>query len=251
LAANLEAAVVSQHASSRNDPDSEREVFRSAGSTVLSWAWFIVAAIVLVDLAVQGRDHDAVVTAVLVLVITGVVYACAWRPKIVADTSGITMINPVRDHQVPWAAITTVDVVNAVRVHCAPVPGAERGKVLYSWAVQSSPRSARKAALRREVSSQPRGRLTPRPRSMQPPSGAPRGYGEIPEPARDALQRSSAEFTAGRLAERMQHAQHAARAASQAAAPPSAEAEPAAQWAWLPIAAMTVPVLVLLLVALA
>ena len=242
--------MVSQHASSRNDPDSEREVFRSAGSTVLSWAWFVVAVIVLVDLAVQGRDHDALVTALLVLVITGVVYSCAWRPKIVADTSGITVINPVRDHQVPWAAITTVDVVNAVRVHYAPVAGAERGKVLYSWAVQSSPRSARKAALRREVSSQPRARLTPRPQSMQPPGGAPRGYGEIPEPARDALQRSSAEFTAGRLAERVQHAQQAARAASQAAAPPSAQEEPVAQWAWLPIAAMTVPLLVLFLVAL-
>ena len=73
---------------------------------------------------------DALVTALLVLVITGVVYSCAWRPKIVADTSGIAVINPVRDHQVPWAAITTVDVVNAVRVHYAPVAGAERGKVL-------------------------------------------------------------------------------------------------------------------------
>jgi hypothetical protein len=251
LAAKLEAAVVSQHASSRKDPDTEREVFRSAGSAILSWAWFVVAVIVLVDLAVQGRDRDALVTAVLVLVITGVVYSCAWRPKIVADTSGITVINPVRDHQVPWTAVTTVDVVNAVRVHCAPVAGAERGKVLYSWAVQSSPRSARKAALRREVSSQPRARLTPRPRSMQPPPGAvPRGYGEIPEPARDALERSSAEFTAGRLAERVQHAQQAARAASQAAAPPSAQAVPVARWAWLPIAAMTVPLLVLLLVVL-
>ncbi len=148
---------------------------------ILSWAWFVVAVIILVDLAVQGRDHDALVTAVLVLVITGVVYSCAWRPKIVADTGGITVINPVRDHQVPWAAVTTVDVVNAVRVHCAPVAGAERGKVLYSWAVQSSPRSARKAALRREVSSQPRARLTPRPRSLhRRPAGRPAGTARFP-----------------------------------------------------------------------
>ena len=212
--------MLSQQASSRKDPDSEREVFRSAGSSVLSWAWFVVAVIVLVDLAVQGRDHAAVVTAVLVLAITGVVYACAWRPKIVADSTGITLINPVRDHQVPWAAVSNVDVVNAVRVHCEPAPGAARGKVLYSWAVQSSPRTARKAALRREANSKPRPRLSPRPRSMQPPPGAvPRGYGELPEPARDALERSSAEFTAGRLAERAQHARRAAeRAAAQSRA---------------------------------
>jgi hypothetical protein len=218
--------VLSQQASSRKDPDSEREVFRSAGSAVLSWAWFVVAAIILVDLAVQGRDHAAVVTAVLVLAITGVVYACAWRPKIVADPSGITVINPVRDHHVPWTAVRKVDVVNAVRVHCEPAPDAAQGKVLNSWAVQSSPRAARKSALRREAHSKPRPRLTPRPRVMQPPpSTVPRGYGELPESAKDALERSSAEFTAGRLAER---AQHARRAADRAAGLPPAGSHPTA-----------------------
>jgi Bacterial PH domain len=218
--------VLSQQTSSRKDPDDEREVFRSAGSAILSWAWFVVTVIVLVDLAVQGRDHTAVVAAAAVLAITGVVYSCAWRPRIVADTSGITVINPVRDHQVPWAAVTKVDVLNAVRVHCAPAPGAARGKILYSWAVQSSPRSARKAALRRKADDRLRPRLTPRPRSAQPPPGAVPRYGEIPEPARDALDRSSAEFTAGRLAER---AQHAHQAAARAAGPPAA-GEHATAW---------------------
>jgi hypothetical protein len=212
--------VLSQQASSRKDPDSEREVFRSAGAVVLSWAWLVVAVIILVDLAVQGRDRAAVVTVLLVLAVSGVVYACAWRPKIVADSSGISIINPVRDYQVPWTAVRTVDVVNAVRVHCEPAPGAARGKVLYSWAVQSSARSTRKAALRREAHSQPRPRLTARPRVLQPPPDtAPPGYGELPDSAKDVLERSSAEFTAGRLAERAQHArQAAARAAGLSAA---------------------------------
>ena len=269
---------------SRDHPDDKPEVFRSAGSLILSWAWFVVAAVILVDLAVQGRDHGAVVTAAAVLVVTGIVYACAYRPKIVADSAGISLINPVRDHRVPWAAVVNVDVVNAVRVHCTPAPGAAKGKVLYSWAVQSSPRSARRAAMRRDAASQPRGRLFPRSRSLQPPPGtpppgAPR-YGEMPQSAKEALDRSAADFTAARLSERAQHArQAAARAAAArlptdqdggqpgepgadqavavAAAPraegdsPAAAAEQAtAQWAWLPIAAMTVPLLLLLLLAL-
>jgi Bacterial PH domain len=200
--------VLSQQPSSGKDADSEREVFRSAGSTVLSWAWFVVAVIVLADLAVKGRDRAALVAAVAVLAITGTVYSCAWRPRIVAHSGGITVVNPLRDHQVPWAAVTKVDVVNAVRVHCRPAPGATRDKILYSWAVQSSSRSARRAALRRQPSAQPRIRLTPR--SLQPPPGAAPRYGEIPEPARDALDRSTAEFTAGRLEERAQHARQAA-----------------------------------------
>ena len=203
---------MSQRALSRKDPDSEREVFRSPGSTVLSWAWFVVAAIILVDLAVQGRDHAALVTAVAVVAVTGIVYSCAWRPRIVADSAGVTIVNPVRDHQVPWAAVTNVDVVNAVRVHCAPAPDAGRGKILYSWAVQSSARSARKTALRRDVRGQ-RPRLPSRSRVGPPPGQSPR-YGELPEPAREAMERSSADFTAARLAERAQHARQAAARAS-------------------------------------
>jgi hypothetical protein len=267
---------------SRKHPDSKPEVFRSPGSLILSWAWFVVAVIILVDLAVQGRDHVAVVTAAAVLVITGIVYACAYRPKIVADSAGVGLINPVRDHRVPWASVVKVDVVNAVRVHCTPAPGADHGKVLYSWAVQSSPRSARRAAMRRETANQKRGRLIPRPRSLQPPPGtpppgsAPR-YGEMPDAAKEALDRSSAEFTAGRLSELAQHARQAAARAAAARLPadqgqrgepvadlaaavtadplaagdsPAAAEQVTAQWAWLAIAAMTVPLLLLLLVAL-
>jgi hypothetical protein len=269
---------------SRDHPDNKPEVFRSPGALILSWAWFVVAVIILVDLAVQGRDHVAVVTAAMVLVVTGIVYACAYRPKIVADSAGISLINPVRDHRVPWAAVVKVDVVNAVRVHCTPAPGADRGKVLYSWAVQSSPRSARRATMRRDAASQPRGRLIPRSRSLQPPPGTPPPgvprYGEMPESAKEALNRSAADFTAARLSERAQHARQAAIRAAAARLPadhdagqpaepgadqavavaadpraegdsPAVAAEQAtAQWAWLPIAAMTVPLLLLLVVAL-
>jgi len=126
---------LSQQASSRKDPDSEREVFRSAGSTVLSWAWFVVAVIILVDLAVQGRDHAALVTAVAVVAVTGVVYSCAWRPRIVADSAGITVVNPLRDHHVGWTAVTKVDVVNAVRVHCEPGPRARQDPLQLGGAV--------------------------------------------------------------------------------------------------------------------
>ena len=231
-----------QQESSRKDPEGEREVFRSPGSVVLSWAWFVVAVIILIDLAVQGRDHAAVVTAVLVIAITGVVYSCAWRPRIVADSGGITIANPLRDHRVPWAAVAKVDVVNAVRVHCTPAAG---GKILYSWAVQTSPKATRRAA-RREFAGQ-RPRLTRRPRSLGPPAGAEPRYGEIPDSAREALERSSAEFTAGRLAERAQHVQ----AAEPGEGHPGDEAGAQyARWAWLPIAAMAVPVAALIIVVL-
>jgi hypothetical protein len=219
--------VLPQPQPSPKDPDSDREVFRSAGSIVLSWAWLIVAVIVLVDLAVQGRDHAALVTAVLVVAISTVVYACAWRPRIVADSTGITMANPLRDHRVPWSAVTNVDVVNAVRVHCAPGSGSAKERILYSWAVQSSPSSARRAARRAGLNGQRPRLIRPQYSRANPPPGATPGYGQIPEPARDALDRTSAEFTAGRLAERAQHARQASIRKAQAQSDQQAGGEPA------------------------
>jgi Bacterial PH domain len=235
------SAVGSQEEVSRHDPDSEREVFRSAGSLILSWAWLVVAVIVLVDLAVQGRDHAAVVTAVLVLAVSGIIYACAWRPRIVADTGGISVLNPLRDHTVPWGAVVKVDVVNAVRVHCAPPPSSSRGRVIYSWAMQASMRSARRASLRAtrsrsEATTAQRNRL-----AGTPPGQQPRRYGEPPPEIQDALDRTSADYTAGRLEERAQRARHAGAVGGQAVS----------RWAWVPLAAMLVPVAVLVIVALA
>ena len=257
-----------QQQSSRKDPDSEREVFRSAGSIVLSWAWLVVAVITLIDLAVQGRDHDAAITAALIVAISAVVYACAWRPCIVADAAGITVANPLRDHRVPWAAVANVDVVHTVRVHCTPEPGSAKGKIINSWAVQSSPSSARRAARRAGLTGQ-RPRLT-RPRSgrVYPPPGATPGYGQVPESAQEALDRTSAEYTAGRLAERAQHARQARAMKAQAEAvhQASPEAEPStavadtatgagerpvARWAWGAIAIMVVPIVILIIVAFA
>jgi hypothetical protein len=164
----------------------DREVFRGAGSVVLWWVWVLIAIGTLIDLAVQGRDHSAVVMAALVTAITGAVYGCALRPRIVADAGGITVENPLRDHHAPWGVVDKVDTVYAVRVHCAPGPGASKGKIFHSWAMQSSPRSAR--------AGQRRGR-----RSMTQEAGGPAGYGRYPGQAQEALRRTPAEFAAHQL----------------------------------------------------
>jgi PH (Pleckstrin Homology) domain-containing protein len=254
--------VLPQQESSRKDPDSDREVFRGAGSIVLTWAWVLIAVISLIDLAIQGRGHDAAVTAAVIIAISALVYGCAWRPCIIADSTGITVANPLRDHLVPWAAVANVDVVHTVRVHCTPAPGAAKGKILYSWAVQASHSSARRAARRAGLTGQ-RPRLTRSrySRTESPPGAAP-GYGQVPDPAREALDRTSAEFTAGRLAERAQHARQAralkarAEAGQQGVSEAEAEAGAAAErpvvtWAWGAIAVMLASIALLIIIALA
>jgi len=211
--------------SSQQDLAGSPEVFRSPGSLILSWVWVVIAIIALIDLAVQARDHSAVVMAVLVVAITGAVYACALRPRIVADARGITVENPLRDHRVPWGAVERVDAVNAVGVHCVAAPGAAKGKVVHSWAVQSSPRSAQKAQFR----------------ARRARAGQPAGYGAYPAEAQEALRRTFAESTAHQLNERARRERAAGAVGGQ----------PERRWAWAPIAAIVVPLVALIVVVLA
>jgi Bacterial PH domain len=207
--------------SSQQDLAANREVFRSAGSFVLWWVWVVIAIVALIDLAIQAHDHSAVV---MVVAITCAVYACALRPRIVADAGGITVENPLRDHRVPWGAVEKVDAVNAVGVHCVAAPGAGKGKIVHSWAVQSSPRSAQKAQYR----------------ARRAQAGHPASYGRYPAEAQEALRRTLAESTAHQLNERALRERAAGAAGGQ----------PEARWAWAPIAAMAVPLAALIVVVL-
>ena len=213
--------------SSQQDLAGDREVFRSAGSLILWWLWAVFAAVALVDLIVQGTGHSAVIMAVLVVAITAMVYGCAFRPRIVAGAAGITVENPLRDHRVPWGAVEKVDAVHAVRVHCVPAPGASKGKIISSWAVQSSPRAARAAEYRSR-------------RQLQRMGHQP-GYGRYPAEAQEALRRNPAEATARLLDER----------ASRERAAGAAAGRPEGRWAWVPIAVMAVPLVALIVVVLA
>ena len=209
---------------SQQDPAGDREVFRSTGAVVLWWAWAALAVATLTDLAVQGSGRSAVTMAAVVAAITGAVYGCALRPRIVAGGEGITVANPLREYLVPWGRVEKVDAVNAVRVHCTAAPGASKGKIVHSWAVQSSPRSARSAQFRTR-------------RAMQQ-TARPGGYGRHPGGAQEPPQRNVAESTARQLDERAQRERGAGAEGGR----------PEVRWAWVSIAAMVVP-LVLLIVA--
>ena len=213
---------------SRQDLPGERQVYRTTGSLVAWWAWAAFGVLLLVLLAVGHHDHAALVTAVVILAITGIMYTCALRPRIVAGPAGVTVVNPLRVHVLPWPAVIRVDVVHNVRVHYR-VPAGEA--VVHSWAVQSSGRSRTRSELR--------ARRTARRGTAPEP-----GYARLPEEARAAVAGSAAEFIARQLDER-------ARIAGSPTTPQPASAGPQVRWTWGPIAAIAVPLLLLLAVTLA
>ena len=113
------------------------QVFRSPTAVVVWWVWLLFAAANLVDLAVQGRDHTSLVAAAILVLATGIAYVTAQRPRLIADTAGITVVNPLRDYHIGWGGVTNVDLADLLRVH---YQGPGRDKVIYSWAVHYSRR---------------------------------------------------------------------------------------------------------------
>jgi len=154
------------------DADGQVQTFRSPTAMVVWVVWLLFAAANWIDLAVQGPDHTSAVAAGVLLLGTGVAYAAALRPRIIADPTGITVRNPLRDHAIGWAGVTKVDLADLLRVHCrwdsgpagsvesaestgSAAPG-KRTKVIPAWAVHYSRRRQVAAESRARRSSGPR-----------------------------------------------------------------------------------------------
>jgi hypothetical protein len=118
------------------------QVFRSPTAIIVWWVWVLFAVANLIDLAVQGRDRLSLVAAAILVLVTGIAYVTAQRPRVIADSAGVTIVNPLRDYHVGWAGVTRVDLADLLRVHARRGP--DDTKVIYSWAVHYSRR--RKAA---------------------------------------------------------------------------------------------------------
>ncbi|MGD0062419.1 MAG: PH domain-containing protein [Streptosporangiaceae bacterium] len=258
------------------------QTFRSPTALVVWVVWLLFAVGNWVDLAVQGRDHTSVVAAALLLVATGIAYVTAQRPRIIADDTGVTIRNPLRDHRIGWAGVIKVDLVDLLRVHCSLNPGtldpgavdpAAAGgkkdrKVISAWAVHYS--------RRRRLTAEVRSRRGPGSRrsSFGLPSGGGRGlgYGDMvsgPAPASSAsTAEADAEMVVRLLSERATaaHAELVWATGTVDIAHPADPADPASPvpaagpagwldplksaWSTSAIAALLIPALILLVICL-
>jgi hypothetical protein len=208
------------------------QTFRSPFAVAIWWLWALFALGNLIDLAVQGRDHGSVDAAFVLLLITGVVYTVALRPRIVADSDGMMMANPLRDHRAGWAAVVGIDAAELIRVRCKwpQDDGGTGSRSIYSWAVHSSRRkqaAARMRAQRRAARAAPGGR----------------GFGAFGTPPESARPPAPTAADADHVITALTALADQARAA----APDERAVPPVSTWNWLAVAIIVVPALALLI----
>jgi hypothetical protein len=260
----------------KTGPDG-RTVFRLMPPLVLWWAWLVFGVVNVADLVFQSRDWFSVEVTAGILVVTGAMYACALRPRVISDAVGLVIQNPFRDYLVPWSAVAGIFVGDSVEIQCrrsAP----ESDKTVYSWALYS-PRRARARAELRTVGfggRRSRGGLGSRARYEVP---TPDSFARLPEEARQLASQHPSHVMAGELARRCDEARRGRRAdggltngalangaladgvLANGALADGALADGVlangvlagsgvltARWAWLPIAAVILPVALLVAV---
>ena len=243
-------------------PEPNREVFRLVPPVILWWVWVAFAVANIADFAIQGASaRFAIVVSAILLTITGLVYTLALRPRVIAGPAGLTIVNPFRDHKVPWTAIQAVDTGDWVRVHYAPAgtaagpaapPSSAASKAISCWALYVSARAKRRAAL---PARQPRtGLLRPLPASVfatPPPTS---GYSRLPEEAKYLASLPAVKAIAVRLDARAdrERTRPGQRSPEQASPGQAVSDQPVtARLNWPAIAAVALPALALLIVVLA
>jgi Bacterial PH domain len=195
---------------------------------VIWWIWVVFVAANLIDLAFTGRDWYSVLVIAVLAVITGLMYAVALRPRVITDEHGITVLNPLRDHRVPWGAVSSVTVGESVQVRCGRGPGSGGEKVVHSWALYAS----RRTRVKKDFPGRRQFKYTAQP----PPS-----YAKLPRDAQELLRQSPADQIAAEL-------ELQARLARERGAPPG---ERVASWPWNAVAAVLIPGAALVIVLLA
>jgi len=243
-------------------PEPNREVFRLAPPLILWWVWVAFAVANVADFAIEGAPaRFAIVVSAILVTITGLAYVLALRPRVIAEPSGLTIVNPFRDHHVPWAAITAVDTGDWVRVHYAAgqpgpasPPSSAASKAVSCWALYISARTKRRAARPPRPAPRPRsGLLRPLPTSSAFAVPVPEpGYAEtsrLPEEAKYLASLPVAKAIAVRLDSRADRER--ARRGPDPESPQDAAGPVTARWAWPAIAAAALPALALLIAILA
>lgn len=115
--------------------------FRPGGVRVLAVGWWVIAALLALDLLLRGGSGAAAAGVPLLALSCAVVHALFWYPAVVVDDDGVDLVNVARSVRLPWSVVEDVDTRWALSLDAG-------GRRWTSWAAPASGRRIRPVSRR-------------------------------------------------------------------------------------------------------
>lgn len=98
---------------------SESEQYLSASNRITGVVVMVIGAIGLLDIVLEWRTATGVLVGSVIGILMVLAYVGLIRPSVTLSPEHLLLRNHLRDHQIPWAKVTGVDVADILRVHTA------------------------------------------------------------------------------------------------------------------------------------
>ena len=95
---------------------SEYETYTSTSSRITAGVVLAIGLLALVDILVEWRTLGGVTAAAFILAAMVITHIGLFRPSVTLGPTGLQVRNHIRDHEVPWAEVESVDMTDLLRI---------------------------------------------------------------------------------------------------------------------------------------
>lgn len=110
----------------------QARTFKEPSGRVVSVVVWAGCAVAVGWLLLAGRTGAATAAAPWLAGLSLLVYLTQWRPRLIVDADGFEVVNGLRRHRIPFAAVDDIEVRHTVTVKAA-------GKKYVSWGAPTPP----------------------------------------------------------------------------------------------------------------
>jgi hypothetical protein len=145
----VRATAVDQLTTGKATPDG-KILYRRLTPIALAWAWLAFVVFCLADVVIPAHSYLSLEVVAGLLTVSALVYACAVRPRVMADDESVLVHNPFRDYHLRWGAVRGVFLGDSIEFSCAR-PAPMKDKTIYCWALYTARRSRMRSEMQRSL----------------------------------------------------------------------------------------------------
>jgi hypothetical protein len=94
----------------------EHETYTSPSNRITAGVVVAIGLLALIDILVEWRTLGGVTAAAFILAAMLLAYIGLFRPSVTISPIGLEVRNHIRDHDVPWSQVESVDMTDLLRV---------------------------------------------------------------------------------------------------------------------------------------